>query len=248
MRAERYAGGGRLPTTHWSLVGRAGLDDAEAKREALGELLVCYMPALQAHLVYGKRFSTHEADDLLQEFIASRVIEKDLLSRADRQFGRFRTFLLTALDRFVIDRIRAETAKKRAPDGRRLVGIGDRAEFVPSERQPSDAFDVAWARNVIAAAMRSMQEECDRSNRPDLWGVFECRIADPALKGTEPVGYEQLVERFGMKSPSQASNVLVTAKRMFARALRSVVGQYALDREEIELEIGELKEIFARAR
>ena len=96
MRAERYAGGGRLPTTHWSLVARAGLDDNDAKREALGELLVRYLPALQAHLVYGKQLNADEAEDVLQEFIACRVVEKDLIGRADRELGRFRTFLLTA--------------------------------------------------------------------------------------------------------------------------------------------------------
>ena len=170
MRAERYAGGGRLPTTHWSLVARAGLHDDDAKREALGELLVRYMPALQAHLVYGKQLNADEAEDMLQEFIASRVVEKGLIGRADRELGRFRTFLLTALDRFLVDQLRARSAKKRSPEGCRMVDIGDRAELLESRRQPGDAFEVAWARNVIAEALRRMQEECERSGRPDLWG------------------------------------------------------------------------------
>ncbi len=39
----------RFPTTAWSLVARAGKEDARQRREALGQLLVRYLPALQAH-------------------------------------------------------------------------------------------------------------------------------------------------------------------------------------------------------
>ena len=87
-----------------------------------------------------------------------------------------------------------------------------------------------------------------RSGRADVWGVFQCRLLDPSLQGTAPVDYEELVARFGLQSPSQASNVLVTAKRTFARALRSVVGEYALGDDEIDAEIRELREILGNLR
>jgi len=77
-------------------------------------------------------------------------------------------------------------------------------------------------------------------------GVFECRLLAPALEGTDPVDYGELVRRFGLQSPSQASNVLVTAKRMYARTLRGVVAEYSGDAAEIEAEIGDLHRILAR--
>ena len=79
-----------------------------------------------------------------------------------------------------------------------------------------------------------------------LWGIFESRVVGPTLEGALPVDYAHLVEQFGFQSPSQASNALTTAKRMYARALRSAVGRYAQNEEEIEAEIKELKEILAR--
>jgi hypothetical protein len=78
--------------------------------------------------------------------------------------------------------------------------------------------------------------------------VFESRVVSPIREGTEPSDYRELVRRFGFQSPSQASNVLMTAKRMYARLLRSVVGQYARSDREIETEIAELRSILAGSR
>jgi hypothetical protein len=93
-----------------------------------------------------------------------------------------------------------------------------------------------------------MHTECDREGRDDVWGVFQCRLVRPLLEGAEPADYQQLVSRFRFESPAQASNVLMTAKRMFARSLKAVVGEYARRPEEIEAEIAELTNILARDR
>jgi hypothetical protein len=44
----------------------------------------------------------------------------------------------------------------------------------------------------------------------------------------------------------QAANALVTAKRMFTRILRGVIGEYESDEEEIDSEIDDLHKILAR--
>ncbi|MDY0169246.1 MAG: hypothetical protein RBS80_22070 [Thermoguttaceae bacterium] len=239
---------GRFPTTQWSLVARAGVDSTGAQREALGGLLGKYFHALLAHLVYGKRLAREEAEDVLQEFIASKILEKNLIGRADRELGKFRTFLLTSLDRFLIDLYRTRSAKKRAPDEARLVDVGDRQQILEATAGPSDVFDVTWARCVLAQSLQSMEEECRRSGRDDVWNVFECRLLGPLLHGSEPVEYDVLVERFALKSPSQASNLLITGKRMFARALRSAVAEYASSEEEVDAEIAELRSALAGSR
>jgi len=100
-------GGETFPSTRWSLVDRAGQGDSQARREALGKLLECYLPALQAHLVHHNRLPPEKADDLVQEFVADKVLEKDLMARADQRLGKLRTFLLTALNRFVKNQLAA---------------------------------------------------------------------------------------------------------------------------------------------
>lgn len=234
-----------FPATHWSLVSRAGVHDADTRRRALEELLVRYLPALRAHLVWTKRLQPADADDLLQEFVAGKVLAKDLLGQANPQLGKFRTFLLTALDRFWLNRLRDQQAKKRSPHSGPLVTIGEHAEELAGTAAGSDAFDVVWARGVIAESLRRMQDECQQTGRGDVWGVFESRVVTPALQDVAPIEYAELISRFHLTSPSQAANLLVTAKRMYTRALRSVVAEYALDENEIEVEVAELREILA---
>ena len=237
---------GRFGQTDWSLVGRAGRGGPEGRRQALELLLPRYLPALRAHLMHRRRLSPDAADDLLQEFVASKILEKDLIAHARRNAGKFRTFMLTALDRFALNRLRDEHAKKRSPEHGRVVAMGEHVEQLACEEQPAEAFHAAWAHRVISEALGRMQVQCERSGRADLWAVFECRVVGPLLGGTEPVDYGELVRRFGFRSPSQAANVLITAKRMYARTLRDVLAEYARDDEEIEAEIDDLREILSR--
>jgi DNA-directed RNA polymerase specialized sigma24 family protein len=233
----------RFPTTHWSLVGRAGRRDDDSRREALSEVLRTYLPAVRAYLTRVRRIPPDRADDVLQAFLTRKVIEEGLLARADPARGRFRAFLIRALDNFYANLVRAEGAKGRRPD--RLVSLESAHDPPTSEDPPDRAFDVAWARQVLDAAVEGVRAECAASARPDVWGVFEARVLLPALHDVEPVPYADLVARFGFSSPSQASNVLVTANRMFARALRAVVGAYTLAPDEIELEIQDLRQILS---
>ena len=247
MVADEYAGPQRFPTTSWSLVALAGRGGEQNAREALGQLLACYLPALRAHLICSKGLAPDRADDLIQDFVAGKVLERDLIARADRELGKFRTYLLTALDRFLFNRIRDAGARKRATS-EGAQALGDHANDVSSPAEPSVAYDLAWARSVLGDVLQRMRTHCASTGRMDVWGVFEARIVTPILQGGAAATYEQLVERFGFRSPSQATNVLATAKRMYARTLRSVVGEYARDDREIDEEIGELREILAGSK
>lgn len=227
-----------FPSTHWTQLARTGGGDTTAQREALETVLSIYWPALLTHLTAIKRISRHRAEDLLQGFIASKVLEQQLISRAERGRGRFRTFILSALDRFVISEFRKEAAKKRAPDA--LVPLEDREYGIPAKEDVAREFDVAWAREVLKEALRRMRAECETSERPKLWELFDRRVLQPAFGDTRMPPYDELVTDLGITSPSEAYNLLVTAKRMYARYLEAVVGEYAASQGGIREEIGSL--------
>src|SRR4051812_6658195 len=142
-----------LPVTHWSLVSRAGRDDSVVRREALAELLGAYLAPMRSHLVVRKRIDPHRADDLVQGFIATQVLDSEMLSRADRGRGRFRTYLLTALDRYVLNQVRHDRAKKRFADGGGAAAIDAVPEPVSGEKPPDRTFEIAWARSVVTQAI-----------------------------------------------------------------------------------------------
>jgi RNA polymerase sigma-70 factor (ECF subfamily) len=235
-------------TTHWSLVARAGSASSQLQREALGLLIERYAPALRAHLMTRKGRTADEADDLLQAFLASKVVEQAIMAQAAPDRGRFRTFILTALDRFVVSQYRHQRARKRYAGP--MVEADEELELPAPGASPDLAFEVAWGRNVVHEALRRMQEECERTGRVDIWGVFEARLVSPLLGGDVAAvpSYDELVGRFGFASPIQASNVLITAKRMFIRVIRGVVGEYELAEDHIDAEIAALKGILAGPR
>jgi hypothetical protein len=227
-----------FPATAWSLVARVASSTPAERSAALQALLKRYIPALRVRLVVEKKLDEHRADELLQDFVTHKILEQQLIARADRAKGRFRTFVLTALDRFVIDAIRFDSAAKRSAN---RAGQDALATVAADDPEPSAAFDLQWARDVIDEAARRMQAHCIDTGRPELWGLFDCRVFAPALDGSVPEPYDRLVARFRFSSPAAASNALITAKRMFQRSLRAVVGEYASDERDIDREISELQ-------
>ena len=235
-----------LPTTDWSLVARAGLLGEQKGIESLNSLLSRYRPALMAHLVLKKKFPPAEAEDLVQEFLSAKVLDDNLVSRADQSRGKFRTILLTALDHYVVSVMRRDGARKRFPE-QGFVSLDNSVSQVDAVQPPPNPFDVAWAQAVIMEALYRVKAECTASGRAAYWSVFDCRVATPVFDGVDPLPYEQVVERFGFRSPTEASNALVTAKRMFVRALRAVVAEYTVDEERIDQEIEELRAILSQS-
>jgi len=234
-----------FPQTQWSFVAYAA-QCREDDPTALGDLLSRYLPALKAHLVLKKGMKAEHAEDILQGFIADKVIEKNLLAEANRKKGKFRTFLLTALDRYAWNQLRNEKAKKRRPH--KLLSLdaeGAEALTVPA-KPTADPFNELWARDVIAETLQLTEAECARSGHRRAWGVFQARILSPLFEGTPPIPYDQIVETFGFRSPIQAANALTTAKRMFARNMRSVISFYVTGEAEITAEIADLRQILSQ--
>jgi len=236
---------GSFPATDWSLVGHASRPDEQSWMASLNELLSRYRPALKAHLVLKKRFPPAEADDLVQGFLSAKVLD-GFVSRADREKGKFRTILLTALDNYVISVIRRDGAKKRSPE-QGFVTLDNSTKDCGAVQPPPDPFDLAWANQIISLALQRVKDECTASGRASYWSVFEGRVVTPISEGTEPLSYEQIVKEFGFRSPTEASNALVTAKRMFVRALRAVVAEYAGNEEAVDKEIDDLRAILSHA-
>lgn len=99
-QANPGPGGPRIfATTHWSVVQKAKDGDSEPARHALETLCAAYWFPIYVY-VRRKGYPPHDAQDLTQEFFA-QLIAKGTLQAADRERGKFRSFLLGTLDHFV---------------------------------------------------------------------------------------------------------------------------------------------------
>src|SRR5678815_5172001 len=108
MPGTLQEGGAPFQTTHWSVVSQAGMAEAdEAARKALATFSETYWPPLYT-FVRRRGYSPSDAQDLVQGFFA-HLLERNTLSRADQEKGKLRTFLLGALQNYLL--------KQREPMG-----------------------------------------------------------------------------------------------------------------------------------
>ncbi len=235
-----------LPPTRWSVVARAANRERDAGLADLGRIVAAYRPVLVRHLVVRMRLPTDRAEDLVQAFLAEKLVGQNVVRHAVPEKGRFRSFLLKVFSNFVIGRLRSQQALKRLPESESAVTLDDLPELPSGDASLAESFETLWARQVVNRTVERMRDECRSKGRPTLWAVFESRVLAPLLDQGEPLPYEELVARFGLRSPSEASNLLITAKRMFARALHEVVRETVATDRDVEPEIRELKRILAK--
>jgi len=135
-------------TTHWSVVLAAGEGNSAQATDALEKLCRTYWLPLYAY-VRRKGSGPEDAQDLTQEFFA-RLLEKNVLSQARRERGRFRSFLLTSLQNFLVHEWERARAKKRGGGNRPLPWDQQSAESryqleAASDLTPDKAFERRWA-------------------------------------------------------------------------------------------------------
>ena len=218
-----------FPNTRWSLIETVVDEAPTGSRENMGELLKSYWEPMFAHLRY-KGISNEKAEDLIQDFMLE-ILSKDLLAIADPKKGKFRTLLLTALDRFVISKHRHDTAAKRSPGKIASLDAAEVDSTRASGESPSLAFDRAWAMDVLASALAKMKESCAAEGNQSRWEVFERRVLAPLLEDTDLPEYADLAEEFSLPNEKATMNMLVTAKRQLGRVLRDVIREYVTRRE-----------------
>lgn len=239
----------KLPTTCWPDVIAADQTDSDLRQDALDELLSHYLPPLKNHLL--RKFGVDEAkaEDWLQSFCLEKVLLKRILGLAQRERGHFRTFLLNALDNFVLSQLRNENALKRQPKQPHLPWHEvDETVCLTIYPEPGREFDLDWARQVLQNALDEMYSLCEQTGQKAIWGVFEGRLLQDLAGDIPPSSYDEITATYGFASPQQAMNALHSAKRMFHRVLRTVVAEYLQDDQQIDRELGEIKRILLNAR
>jgi hypothetical protein len=225
-----------FPPTDWSLI------EAAASSPVAASILICsYLPPIRSYLCNIKRFSTSEADEILQGFIASKFIERHLIEAADEGRGRFRTLVLSSLNRYLIDLYRRREVEERHVSA---MSIQNDINHVTD----ADCFDIEWARIILNTAIEVTRTELESSERQPLWQLFITRVLDPILNDQPVPEYDKVCAAFGFGTATQACSAIVTVKRMFARNLRRVIAGYESDTEAIEEELNDLKNILASRR
>lgn len=153
-------------TTHWSIVVLAGQGQSEAADKALETLCRSYWYPLFVYL-RGRGYPLlHQAEDLTQAFFA-HLLAKHGLAAADRERGRFRTFLLSSLQNFIANEWKREQARKRG-GGCAFISLElvrqqeEQRPFEPGhDLNPERLFEKRWAETVLTQVLERLRQEFD---------------------------------------------------------------------------------------
>jgi RNA polymerase sigma factor (sigma-70 family) len=235
--SETPAGAGQrtFVTTHWSVVLQAGSTQGLSAYEALSQLCEAYWFPLYAY-VRRRGYSPEDAQDLTQEFFA-RLLAHNWIADADRNRGRFRTFLLTALNRFLSnewDRARAQKRGGTAPvvSFDTAVAEGRFQADAGSGMTPDRQYDRQWAMTLLERALARLGTECQQGGKAAEFEVLSPYLT--AERGSIP--YASLAAVLG-GTEAAARQAVHRLRKRFREVFHDEIAQTVESPAETEDEI-----------
>jgi len=232
-------------TTHWSVVLTATGSDTTQAQAALEHLCRMYWYPIY-HFVRRQGHSVHDAQDLTQEFFA-RLLEKKWIASADQSRGRFRSFLLMVLKRFLIEEWRRANTQKRAGDRHCLPLPLDTAETryirEPADAStPEQAFEKQWALTLLESVLGGLRSEYEQDGKGRLFEALK-----PCLMGTrESQPYVELAAKLEMSEGA----VKVTVHRLrerYRERLRAEIAHTVASPGDVDNEMRHLFRVLSRS-
>jgi len=226
-------------TTEWPLLGALQRGDDGAAEE----LVQRYWPPVYAYL-RRKGIDRENAEELTQAFFTTVVLGRRLFQGADPRRGRLRSLVLTALGNFLRDEHRRDTVRGK--------GLELSPEAVTQEEQwisrtpaepPDRAFDLRWAAELVAEALRRSEQHFLRTGRAGHWKMFELRVVAPNVRGLVPQTLAELAEEAGFAGPAAAAAAVQVVKDRTRALLQQVVAETVDNPAQLEAELMELKQV-----
>lgn len=234
----------RFCTTSWTMVLASGeQNNSPDSHAALADLFQAYWSPLYA---YVRRWGSneHDAEDIVQSFYLF-LQEKQALAKADRERGRFRTFLLRSLENFLSHENDKARAEKRG-GGRELIFLDaleakERYRLEPPDfATPETLFEKHWARTLLEQTLTRVRAD------------FAARGKQRLFEGLQPfltaemgeTSYQNAADGLGLP----LSSVKTSIRRMrldYRSRLRDEIGRTVASPDEIDDELRHLRKVLA---
>jgi RNA polymerase sigma-70 factor (ECF subfamily) len=243
MSPDNGSSGSCFVTTHWSVVLSAKVGSAEQADAALEQLCSTYWWPLYA-FVRRRGNSPHDAEDLVQEFFA-RLLAKDFLQPVDRTKGRFRSFLLAAMDNFLAKEWRRSKAQKRGGRYRVISLDAETAEDhymqIPATTQtPEQIYDYQWGIKLFERVLNRLRDEDVAKGRQRQFDEIRVFLHGDRFAGL----YAELAAR--LDTTEAALKMAVSRmKKRYGELLREEVAQTVSNPDDVEDELRALAAILS---
>jgi len=222
-------------TTHWSLVGAAQSDEVSRTqaRRALDELCHAYWYPLYA-FVRNRGYSPFDAQDLTQSFLIEFIGTSGFAS-ADRERGRFRSYLLGAMKHFLAHEWHRARMQKRGGNRKFLEwdALDPETRYAAEPVQSGDPellYDKEWALELVARAKEKLGAESEASGKRKLFDALK-----QSLTGDEP-SRSETAARLGLSEGALKAAVHRLRLR-YRELLRGEIAETVHTRMEIDDEM-----------
>jgi len=241
--SSRNAVGAAFAPTPWTTV-LAARSDSATRRAALENLCRIYWSPVY-HYIRRRGAMSHDAEDLTQGFFAS-VLESDFFERPDPGRGRFRGFLIGALQRYTTGEHERATAQKRGGGARFIAwdsSVAERelAALGPDTGDPVAAYEKSWALTLVARALRRLEEEQRTPSRARTFAALKPFLSETAAPGD----YARLAAELSLTRAAVALAVHRLNQR-YAELVRLEVADTVVDPTEGKAEIEHLLRVLSR--
>ena len=217
-----------FPTTRWSLIQASEPQSGEVAA-AWSDLVRNYRPAILGF--FRRSALARDAEDLAQEFLM-RSMRDGWWSRADREAGSFRRFLLVLLKRFI--------AMEFDAGYRRFEVMGVSVEESAAKQTPERQFDLEFALCLTRTALDNLRGEYENSGRGELFAVLQPWLSESPEHGE----FATLGKRLGVA----ANTLAVQLKRLrarFQKAVRTALTDLSIDAKHAAADLEALRVVLA---
>jgi RNA polymerase sigma factor (sigma-70 family) len=200
---------------------------------ALSELCRIYWRPVYAFL-RREGYGREDAQDLTQGFFA-HLIERRGYARADREKGRFRSFLLAALKNFIADARDRQHALKRG-GGIILEKLDDKSEAAitrAAKWRADEVYDREWADTLVQRALNRLAQECAIAGKAELFGWLMPRLA---IMEESVIPYEEMARR-SHRTATTLRQALTRLRARYRAILREEVRGTVRDPVEVDEEL-----------
>jgi DNA-directed RNA polymerase specialized sigma24 family protein len=194
-----------FPSTHWTQLRVLDGPRNAGQKEVLNALITRYWKPAYAYVC--RRGFEAEAADLTQDFFVLSL-SRDLFSQADQACGRFRSFFLTCLNRFLIDAYRRR--RSRLPPAGIVsihdLSLGRNPVYEPSVQEtPEDVFHRMWVHEILVRVWTELQWQLQAAGQAAHGELFRRRLYEPMMAGTRQPPLAEIAQEFGL-TRKEASN------------------------------------------
>lgn len=222
-------------STHWSQVVTAADASSPRAAEALAQLCRTYWYPLYV-FIRRQGVNAAEAQDLTQGFFA-RLLEKNFIAAAVEEKGRFRSFLLVALKRFLINERERGHAQKRG-GGQPLISLDDteaegRYRLEPVTGLTAERiYERRWAVALLDEVMLGLRREYAADGREQWFDALKVFLYDER----SPVSQAEIGRRFGA-SESAVKSAVHRLRARYRERLREEVANTVANPSQIDDEL-----------